>query len=41
VKIPENYPWTGHLSYLGQDKNSLADVALILGQLGKIKALAR
>src|SRR4030043_1826470 len=41
VKSPEKYPWTGHLRYLMKDRKNIVDCGMVLGQLGRSKALAR
>jgi REP element-mobilizing transposase RayT len=41
VKRPEDYAWTGHLSYLGRGKQHLIDEDLVLDQLGGSRSLAR
>jgi putative transposase len=41
VEVPEKYPWTGHLSYLGKEKNPLVDSAFVLHQFGRSRSQAR
>src|SRR4030042_5972887 len=41
VKKPEEYVWSGHLSYLGRGGDDLIDEGLVLGQFSRSKSLAR
>ncbi len=41
VKDPDEYPWTGHLGYLGKAKDGVVDEGFVLGQFGSHKSLAR
>jgi putative transposase len=41
VENPEEYPWTGHMSYLGKEKENLIDSDMVLTQFSKKKSLAR
>jgi len=41
VKTPEDYVWSGHLSYLGKAGGDLIDEEFVLGQLGENRSLAR
>jgi putative transposase len=41
VRKPEDYVWTGHLSYLGKGGKSLIDEGFVLDQLGDNRSLAR
>ena len=41
VKSPEDYGWTGHLSYLGRGGNDLIDEGFMLDQLSRNRSLAR
>ncbi len=41
VKEPEDYRWTGHLSYLGRGGGDLIDDAFVLGQFSDKRALGR
>ena len=41
VKGPEDYVWTGHLSYLGKGEEDLIDEGFVLDQLGDNRSLAR
>jgi REP element-mobilizing transposase RayT len=41
VTDPEGYPWTSHLSYLGEGRQGLVEEDFVLGQFGKRKSLAR
>jgi hypothetical protein len=41
IEDPGRYPWTGHLAYLGKEKNNLIDSDMVLGQFAKKKSLAR
>jgi len=41
VKRPEEYEWTGHLSYLGRGPKDLIDEGFVLDQLGGNRSLAR
>ncbi len=41
VKGPEDYGWTGHLSYLGKGEEGLIDERFVLGQLSENRSLAR
>ena len=41
VKRPEDYVWTGHLSYLGKREEDLIDEGFVLDQLGGNRSSAR
>jgi REP element-mobilizing transposase RayT len=41
VKEPEDYVWTGHLSYLRKGADSLIDEAFVLDQFGDRRSLGR
>jgi REP element-mobilizing transposase RayT len=41
VKGPEDYRWTGHLSYLGRGADDLIDEEFVLGQFSGKRALGR
>ena len=41
VKEPEDYVWTGHLSYLRKGVDSLIDEELVLDQFGNRRSLGR
>ncbi len=41
AKDPEDYGWTGHLSYLGKGEEGLIDEGFVLGQLSEKRSLAR
>ncbi len=41
VKAPEDYGWTGHLSYLGKGEEGLIDERFVLGQFSENRSLAR
>jgi len=41
VKKPEEYLWTGHLSYLGRGGDDLIDEGFVLDQFSESKSLAR
>jgi len=41
VKRPEDYVWTGHLSYLGKREEDLIDEGFVLDQLGGDRSSAR
>ena len=41
VKKPEDYAWTGHLSYLGKVRNDLIDEGFVLDQFNGNRSLAR
>src|SRR4030043_26348 len=41
VKKPEEYMWSGHLSYLGRGGDDLMDEGFVLGQFSGNKSLAR
>lgn len=41
VMKPEEYLWTGHLSYLGRGEDDLIDEGFVLGQFSGNKSLAR
>ena len=41
VKRPEEYLWTGHLSYLGRGGDDLIDKAFVLDQFSENRSLAR
>ena len=41
VRAPEDYVWTGHLSYLGKGDEGLIDEGFVLGQFSKNRSLAR
>jgi hypothetical protein len=41
AKRPEDYAWTGHLSYLGRGRQHLIDEGLVLDQLGGSRSSAR
>jgi len=41
AKRPEDYPWTGHLNYLGEGGENLIDEEFVLDQFGKNRDLAR
>jgi len=41
VKKPEDYMWTGHLSYLGRRRGSLIDEEFVLDLFGQERLLAR
>ena len=41
VKKPEEYLWTGHLSYLGRGRDDLIDEGFVLDQFSENKSLAR
>jgi len=41
VKEPEDYEWTGHLSYLGNRRDSLIDEGFVLGQFSDRRYLGR
>ena len=41
VKRPEDYVWTGHLSYLGKREEDLIDEGFVLDQLGRNRSSAR
>jgi len=41
VGDPEEYPWTGHLGYLGKGKESLIDSDMVLSQFSGKRSLAR
>src|SRR4030043_2119461 len=41
VKGPEDYAWTGHLSYLGKEKDHLIDEDLVLNQFSENRSSAR
>lgn len=41
VKKPEDYVWTGHLSYLGRGGDDLIDEGFVLGQFSRNRSLAR
>jgi hypothetical protein len=41
VKRPEDYGWTGHLSYLGRGTEHLIDEGFVLDQFGQNRTLAR
>jgi len=41
AKRPEDYRWTGHLSYLGRGTEHLIDEGFVLDQLGQNRTLAR
>jgi putative transposase len=41
VKRPEDYVWTGHLSYLGKREEDLIDQSFVLDQLGKDRSSAK
>jgi putative transposase len=41
AKGPEDYVWTGHLSYLGKGGKGLIDEGFVLGQFGGSRSLAR
>jgi hypothetical protein len=41
VKRPEDYGWTGHLSYLGRGTQHLIDEGFVLDQFGGNRSLAR
>jgi putative transposase len=41
VTGPDEYPWKGHLDYLGKTKDGLVDEDFVLGQFGRHKSPAR
>lgn len=41
VKNPANYPWSSYLSYLGREKNHIADIDHVLSQFSEKKGAAR
>jgi hypothetical protein len=41
VKKPEDYEWTGHLSYLGRGGDDLIDDSFVLDQFSRNRSLAR
>jgi len=41
VEAPENYVWSGHLSYLGKAGGDLIDEEFVLGQLSENRSVAR
>jgi hypothetical protein len=41
VKEPEDYMWTGHLSYLGRGVDDLIDEAFVLDQFSEKRSLGR
>jgi hypothetical protein len=41
VKDPEDYGWTGHLSYLRKGEEGLIDEGFVLGQFSENRSLAR
>jgi REP element-mobilizing transposase RayT len=41
VRRPEDYEWTGHLSYLGRGTEHLIDEGFVLDHFGKKRSLAR
>ncbi len=41
VEDPGRYPWTGHLSYMGNGKDDLVDKDFVLSQFGGKKTMAR
>jgi putative transposase len=41
AKRPEDYAWTGHLSYLGKGRKGLIDEGFVLDQFGGSRSMAR
>ena len=41
VREPEDYAWTGHLSYLGKGEEGVIDEGFVLGQFSDSRSLAR
>jgi len=41
AKRPENYAWTGHLSYLGKGRKGIIDEGFVLDQFGGSRSMAR
>jgi len=41
VEVPEDYVWTGHLSYLGKAGGELIDEEFVFGQLSESRSVAR
>ena len=41
VRDPKEFPWTGHMGYLGKGKENLIDSEMVLSQFSRKRSLAR